>query len=335
MNPTPEMIEAILRQHIKVDATGLAPAVASAFVVGIEEAAREISALALLPGELVGWQLVPKELTTEMREALMMIRQQLGSTLMDNADEIYSAFLSWAPKSSASPAPLPVAVKELEWEEPRQTAHYPEWRAHNLTVGFKALIDTHEPICFGKFPLRINDTMVKEKFSTVEAAKAYAQSKYEEAVHDIIRSALSSPASPQCCMCGKKGLSTVEGDGGPECELSDGRWVCSAECWDKAVELTPASDIAALREENERLRAIALDIQSQYIKQDAAIKVLKRIEHWAQSRCPCHEETPNPCPLCGASVENLEACKAVENIFPRDLLADLRSSLYQQEESRG
>lgn len=96
---------------------------------------------------------------------------------------------------------------------------------------------------------------------------------------------------------------------------------------------TPAPDIAALREENERLRAIALDIQSQYIKQDAAIKVLKRIEHWAQSRCPCHEETPNPCPLCGASVENLEACKAVENIFPRDLLADLRSSL--QHEAKG
>ncbi len=44
------------------------------------------------------------------------------------------------------------------------------------------------------------------------------------------------PAGPQCCMCGKKGLSTVEGDGGTECELSDGRWVCSVECWDRAVE---------------------------------------------------------------------------------------------------
>lgn len=44
-----------------------------------------------------------------------------------------------------------------------------------------------------------------------------------------------SAAEPQCCMCGKKGLSTAEGDGGTECELSDGRWVCSGDCWDRAV----------------------------------------------------------------------------------------------------
>ncbi|MDI6837830.1 MAG: hypothetical protein QMD99_19250 [Rhizobiaceae bacterium] len=45
----------------------------------------------------------------------------------------------------------------------------------------------------------------------------------------------AAPEAPQCCMCGKTGLSTKEGDGGAECELNDGRWVCSAECWDKAV----------------------------------------------------------------------------------------------------
>ena len=38
----------------------------------------------------------------------------------------------------------------------------------------------------------------------------------------------------QCCMCGKTGLSTIE-DGGPECELDDGRWVCSVDCYDRAV----------------------------------------------------------------------------------------------------
>lgn len=48
-------------------------------------------------------------------------------------------------------------------------------------------------------------------------------------------------AGPQCCMCGKTGLSTTEGDGGQECELSDGRWVCSGECWDRAVD--PASGV--------------------------------------------------------------------------------------------
>ena len=43
-------------------------------------------------------------------------------------------------------------------------------------------------------------------------------------------------ALAQCCMCGKTGLSTAE-DGGPECELHDGRWVCSSECWDIAVSI--------------------------------------------------------------------------------------------------
>ena len=38
----------------------------------------------------------------------------------------------------------------------------------------------------------------------------------------------------QCCMCGKTGLSTIE-DGGPECEMDDGRWVCSVDCYDRAV----------------------------------------------------------------------------------------------------
>ena len=43
-------------------------------------------------------------------------------------------------------------------------------------------------------------------------------------------------AKTQCCMCGKTGLSTVEGDGGTECQLTDGRWTCSSDCWKRAVE---------------------------------------------------------------------------------------------------
>lgn len=42
------------------------------------------------------------------------------------------------------------------------------------------------------------------------------------------------PNTAQCCMCGKKGLSPEE-DGGTECELPDGRWVCSGDCWEDAV----------------------------------------------------------------------------------------------------
>ena len=44
----------------------------------------------------------------------------------------------------------------------------------------------------------------------------------------------AATTAPQCCMCGKTGLSIAE-DGGPECELRDGRWVCSGECWDIAA----------------------------------------------------------------------------------------------------
>lgn len=45
----------------------------------------------------------------------------------------------------------------------------------------------------------------------------------------------AAPRDAQCCMCGKKGLSTAE-DGGPECELTDGRWTCSRECYDRATD---------------------------------------------------------------------------------------------------
>lgn len=59
-----------------------------------------------------------------------------------------------------------------------------------------------------------------------------------------VRDLLALPAAPvQCCMCGKRDLSTVEGDGGTECELPDGRWTCSHDCWDRAT-ATPAPTLA-------------------------------------------------------------------------------------------
>lgn len=39
-----------------------------------------------------------------------------------------------------------------------------------------------------------------------------------------------------CCICGKEDLSTIEGDGGDECQLSNGDWVCSYECWEIAID---------------------------------------------------------------------------------------------------
>ena len=72
---------------------------------------------------------------------------------------------------------------------------------------------------------------------------------------DMIRRVEALEGCAQCCMCGKTGLSTAE-DGGPECELHDGRWVCSSDCWDRAA-LEPVAQpetpeiierLAALRE---------------------------------------------------------------------------------------
>lgn len=64
--------------------------------------------------------------------------------------------------------------------------------------------------------------------------------KYREPV--AAQPAQSREGVAQCCMCGKKGLSTVEGDGGPECELEDGRWVCSSKCYDAALSQAPAPE---------------------------------------------------------------------------------------------
>lgn len=52
----------------------------------------------------------------------------------------------------------------------------------------------------------------------------------------IIERVAAEPVTAQCCVCGKKGLSTIEGDGGTETQLDDDRWTCSEACWDKALE---------------------------------------------------------------------------------------------------
>ncbi|WP_089177176.1 hypothetical protein [Bosea sp. AS-1] len=63
----------ILRDTIKVDASGLAPAVVAHHIMGFEEAAQRILQ-ALRPGstgEAEGWVLVPKEPTEAMIESGM------------------------------------------------------------------------------------------------------------------------------------------------------------------------------------------------------------------------------------------------------------------------
>lgn len=79
-----------------------------------------------------------------------------------------------------------------------------------------------------------------------------------DAIVDALRRAADRLASPQCCMCGKLGLSTTEGDGGTECQLTDGRWTCSADCWERAVEPDPdALTVAYLAGAAEKPDALA------------------------------------------------------------------------------
>lgn len=57
---------------------------------------------------------------------------------------------------------------------------------------------------------------------------------------------------------------------------------------------------------------------------EALMDVLK----WAQSCCPCENEMPKICPLCGADVDRPgDACKAVGAVFPVGLLAKIRAAL--------
>ena len=59
---------------------------------------------------------------------------------------------------------------------------------------------------------------------------------------EYIRADRAAPEGQvQCCMCGRKDLSTVEGDGGEECQLWDGRWTCSRGCYDKACMIHEAA----------------------------------------------------------------------------------------------
>lgn len=112
------------------------------------------------------------------------------------------------------------------------------------------------------------------------------------------------------------------------------------------------SELERLREENETFRiginrlsdeeeklaettdgeefslvSLAAQLASVEIANRRLTDALSKVDWWARQRCPCENEDPNPCPLCGASVENLEACKSAENTFPRELLETVRSAL--------
>lgn len=88
---------------------------------------------------------------------------------------------------------------------------------------------------------------VAELSEQLEAVRAAKKARDEE--NEALKAQIAelAHARPQCCMCGKKNLSTEE-DGGPECELSDGRWVCSSACWHKAASGLDVEEAARARD---------------------------------------------------------------------------------------
>lgn len=57
-------------------------------------------------------------------------------------------------------------------------------------------------------------------------------------------------------------------------------------------------------------------------------RVLRDVLRWAEQRCPCHNDEPSPCPLCGARVEpGGGSCLSAENTIPSTLLREIRKVL--------
>ena len=117
---------------------------------------------------------------------------------------------------------------------------YPEDRTGY--EGRDAMQDAHAKIAadaLRAFPGAGGDQVValcmlaRQLQSVINGAKQRLRPAFEAAIQPDPEARQAGVA--QCCMCGKNGLSTAE-DGGPECELHDGRWVCGRDCYDRATE---------------------------------------------------------------------------------------------------
>lgn len=71
--------------------------------------------------------------------------------------------------------------------------------------------------------------------SVIKSYDSNLHGKFQESFAAIIANQSNTDKDVYCCICFKTGLSTVEDDGGTECQLSDGRWVCSRECYEEAL----------------------------------------------------------------------------------------------------
>ena len=72
----------------------------------------------------------------------------------------------------------------------------------------------------------------------------------------------------------------------------------------------------------------AKEIAALRAKAKALATALDAVLDWATKRCPCENEEPNPCPLCGADA-NIpgDCCKAVDATIPLLVLTTIRAAL--------
>lgn len=66
---------------------------------------------------------------------------------------------------------------------------------------------------------------------------------------------------------------------------------------------------------------------------DRLLSILDDVRAWAEHRCPCENEKPDPCPLCGELADG-GICRSVEKSFPGDLGERIRHALTAAERVR-
>lgn len=87
--PDARAVEAILRQHIKCDATGLAPAVASVYLTGFKEAAEAVSRLSA-PAADDGWRPTREEVARAIEEADRRLAYGMELVHLVDGDHTYT-----------------------------------------------------------------------------------------------------------------------------------------------------------------------------------------------------------------------------------------------------
>ena len=93
------------------------------------------------------------------------------------------------------------------------------------------------------------------------------------------------------------------------------------------VILGPSSDGAIERDLFTAINRDEKQLAELQSRLDRATEALFAVRTWATHKCPCSDNKPDPCPLCGATVAT-GSCKAVDKVFPEQVLAKINASLF-------